>query len=78
MKILSVKGENLLSFGKFEIEFSDSGLMLVEGWNYDDNRANGVSCLPCVPHAAFEELLDHQAMQQTYYAHAVRPYRMDN
>lgn len=41
MKILSVKGENLLSLGKFEVTFGDSGLVLVEGWNYDDNRANG-------------------------------------
>lgn len=41
MKVLSVKGENLLSLGKFEVKFADSGLVLVEGWNYDDNRANG-------------------------------------
>jgi len=41
MKILSVKGKNLLSLGDFELVFSDSGLVLVEGWNYDDGRANG-------------------------------------
>lgn len=41
MKILSVKGKNLLSLGEFELKFDDSGLVLVEGWNYDDGRANG-------------------------------------
>lgn len=41
MKILSVRGENLLSLGKFELKFDDTGLNLVEGWNYDDGRANG-------------------------------------
>lgn len=41
MKILSVTAKNLLSFSDLHLEFKDSGLTLVEGWNYDDERANG-------------------------------------
>lgn len=41
MKILSVKAKNLLSFSNLHVKFEDSGLVLVEGWNYDDGRANG-------------------------------------
>jgi DNA repair exonuclease SbcCD ATPase subunit len=41
MRILSVKAENLLSIDKLELSFEDSGLVLIEGWNYDDDRATG-------------------------------------
>src|ERR1039458_7210505 len=41
MKILSVKINNILSIEDTYIEFDDNGLMLVKGWNYDDERANG-------------------------------------
>lgn len=41
MKILSVKINNILSIADASIDFSDSGMVLVDGWNYDDDRANG-------------------------------------
>src|SRR5208283_1032835 len=41
MKILSVKISNILSIEDAYVEFDDSGLMLVRGWNYDVDRANG-------------------------------------
>jgi DNA repair exonuclease SbcCD ATPase subunit len=41
MKVLNVTAENLLSFKDLSLDFKDSGLVLVEGWNYDDGRANG-------------------------------------
>lgn len=41
MRISKVEIENFLSIEKATIEFSDNGLMLVEGWNYDANSANG-------------------------------------
>lgn len=41
MKILSVKIHNILSIENAEILFEDTGLVLVEGWNYDLGRANG-------------------------------------
>ncbi len=41
MKVLSLKAENILSLKEIRISMHDSGLMLVEGWNYDDGRANG-------------------------------------
>ena len=41
MKILSVKISNILSIENAYVEFDDNGLMLVKGWNYDVERANG-------------------------------------
>lgn len=41
MKILSVKINNILSIEDAYVEFDDSGLMLVQGWNHDVGRANG-------------------------------------
>jgi len=41
MKILSVKIKNILSIEDATIDFDDSGLMLVQGWNHDVGRANG-------------------------------------
>lgn len=41
MNIKSVKIHNILSIEDAYVEFDDSGLMLVEGWNHDDQRANG-------------------------------------
>lgn len=41
MKILSVKINNILSIENAAIEFDDTGLMLVQGWNHDVGRANG-------------------------------------
>lgn len=41
MKILSLEIENILSIEKAQLSFSDTGLVLVEGYNYDVDRANG-------------------------------------
>lgn len=41
MKILSIKINNILSIEQAEVTFDDTGLMLVKGWDYDSNRANG-------------------------------------
>jgi exonuclease SbcC len=41
MKIQSVKIVNILSIEEAFVEFDDSGLILVQGWNYDVGRANG-------------------------------------
>jgi DNA repair exonuclease SbcCD ATPase subunit len=41
MKILSVAIQNILSIESALIEFDDAGLVLVQGWNHDDGRANG-------------------------------------
>ena len=41
MKILSCDIDNFLSIEKAHIEFDDSGLLLLEGWNHDVDRANG-------------------------------------
>lgn len=41
MIIKSVRIQNILSIEDAFIEFDESGLMLIEGWNYDVGRANG-------------------------------------
>jgi exonuclease SbcC len=41
MQILSVKIHNILSIENAYLEFSSSGLVLVDGWNFDDEKANG-------------------------------------
>jgi DNA repair exonuclease SbcCD ATPase subunit len=41
MKIKKLEISNILSIEKACIEFDDTGLVLVEGFNYDDNTANG-------------------------------------
>ena len=41
MKILSVEINNILSIESASLTFDDSGLLSVEGWNHDTQRANG-------------------------------------
>lgn len=41
MKVKSLHISNILSIEDATVSFDDTGLTLVEGWNYDDNRANG-------------------------------------
>lgn len=41
MKIISVKINNILSIEDAYVEFDDTGLILVQGWNHDVGRANG-------------------------------------
>ena len=40
MIIKSLKINNILSISDIEINFNTSGLVLLEGWNYDENRSN--------------------------------------
>lgn len=41
MKIKNVKIQNILSIKDMTLDFGDDGLLLVDGWNNDDNSANG-------------------------------------
>lgn len=41
MKLLSCDIENFLSIEQAHVDFDDNGLLLIEGWNYDVDRANG-------------------------------------
>ena len=41
MRILSLKINDILSIQDAVLTFEDSGLVLVDGWNYDTQRANG-------------------------------------
>lgn len=41
MKLISCDIENFLSIETAHVDFDDTGLLLIEGWNYDVDRANG-------------------------------------
>lgn len=41
MNLISCDIENFLSIEKAHVDFSDTGMVLIEGWNYDVDRANG-------------------------------------
>jgi DNA repair exonuclease SbcCD ATPase subunit len=41
VKIKQIEIENILSIEKMKLSFEDNGLILVEGWNHDAERANG-------------------------------------
>ena len=41
MRLISIKINNILSISDIEIAFGDSGLILLDGWNFDDETANG-------------------------------------
>ena len=41
MQIVLLKIHNILSIKDAELKFDNSGLVLVDGWNFDDNKANG-------------------------------------
>lgn len=41
MVVNSIKINNILSIENAHIAFSSSGLTLIEGWNYDNDRSNG-------------------------------------
>lgn len=59
MRVLSVEIENILSIEKASLKFEDSGLVLVEGWNYDTQRANGAgktALFNCLSFALYDKL----------------------
>ena len=41
MRIVELEAENILSIGHIQLSFGNSGLVLVDGWNHDDNAHNG-------------------------------------
>jgi DNA repair exonuclease SbcCD ATPase subunit len=41
MKVLNLEISNILSVKEANLSFKDNGLVLVDGWNYDDQRMNG-------------------------------------
>src|ERR1035437_7859966 len=59
MKIISDKINNILSIEDAYVEFDDSGLMLVQGWNHDVGRANGAgktAIFNAITYALFDKL----------------------
>ncbi len=59
MRIKEIEIENILSIEKLKLTIQDSGLVLVEGWNYDDNRANGAgktAIFNCLSFALYDKL----------------------
>lgn len=58
MKLLYVEMENILSIGHMRLDFEDSGLVLMDGWNYDDDSANGAGKTACflgIPYAIWDK-----------------------
>lgn len=41
MKLLNLKAKNIFSIGEAELPLEDRGLILVSGYSYDENNANG-------------------------------------
>ena len=41
MIVKELEAENILSIGHISISFGKSGLVLLDGWNHDDNSHNG-------------------------------------
>ena len=59
MQIVSLDIENILSIEKASVSFEETGLVLVEGWNYDAERANGAgksAIFNCISFALFDKL----------------------
>lgn len=59
MKIISVKINNILSIEDAYVEFDETGLMLVQGWNHDVGRANGAgktAIFNAITYALFDKL----------------------
>jgi len=59
MKILSVSIKNILSIEDAYVEFDETGLMLVQGWNHDVGRANGAgktAIFNAITYALFDKL----------------------
>jgi DNA repair exonuclease SbcCD ATPase subunit len=59
MRVLSLEVENILSIEKAHLSFEDKGLVLVEGWNYDTQRANGAgktAIFNCLSFALYDKL----------------------
>jgi DNA repair exonuclease SbcCD ATPase subunit len=59
MRILSTEIQDILSIQSARIDFDDNGLVLVEGWNYDTQRANGAgktAIFNCLAFSLYDKL----------------------
>lgn len=59
MRILSIEIQDILSIQKASLLFEDTGLVLIEGWNYDTQRANGAgktAIFNCLSFALYDKL----------------------
>jgi DNA repair exonuclease SbcCD ATPase subunit len=59
MQILDLEISDILSVQSASIKFEDSGLVLMEGWNYDTGRANGAGksvIWNCLSFALFDRI----------------------
>lgn len=59
MRILSTEIQDILSIQNATIEFDNDGLVLVEGWNYDTQRANGAgktAIFNCLTFSLYDKL----------------------
>lgn len=59
MRVLSLEAQDILSVQNISMTFEDSGLTLVEGWNYDTQRANGAgktAIFNCLSFALYDKL----------------------
>jgi DNA repair exonuclease SbcCD ATPase subunit len=59
MQITNLKIKDILSIQDADISFEDTGLVLIEGWNHDADRANGAgktAIFNCISFALFERL----------------------
>ena len=59
MRVLSTEISDILSVQSATISFEDTGLVLVEGWNYDTQRANGAgktAIFNCLAFSLYDQL----------------------
>lgn len=59
MRVLSIEIQDILSIQKGLMTFADNGLVLVEGWNYDTQRANGAgktAVFNCLAFGLYDQL----------------------
>ena len=59
MRLLSVEIQDILSIQNASMSFEDVGLVLIEGWNYDTNRANGAgksAIFNCIAFGLYDKL----------------------
>src|SRR5574343_158401 len=59
MRVLSTEIQDILSIENARMSFDDTGLVLVEGWNHDTQRANGAgktALFNCLAFALYDKL----------------------
>lgn len=59
MRVLSTEIQDILSIQSARMNFDDTGLVLVEGWNYDTARANGAgktALFNCLAFSLYDKL----------------------